>query len=245
MTATTGLMPALLAVQAEAPTLPKDAENPHFRSKYTPLDTIVEVIGPILNRHGLVWTTLPGRDDLGEPALNYRLTHAETGEVLEGTMPLLLVKPDPQGLGSAITYARRYSICAVLNLVADVDDDGNRGSTPQASSSYGKSNAREKPASDKQIALVRRLFTQNGVTQGMAKKLLGGAGVVVADGESARDACSRLQWPGVSDLIETLKNGALSSGEPEMPTPAADDFKHPSIEIEDDPFGAPAPEVPS
>jgi hypothetical protein len=44
----------------------------------------VETVGPILHRHGLVWMTLPGRDDRGEPALTYRLAHAPTGEVVEG-----------------------------------------------------------------------------------------------------------------------------------------------------------------
>lgn len=126
---TTGLLAALLAVQQEAPTLPKDKSNPAFKgSKYTPLDTIVEVVGPILAKHGLVWMTKPGSDAEGKPALHYVLAHAASGEREEGTMPLLLSKPDPQGQGSAITYARRYALCAVLNLVADEDDDGNAGS---------------------------------------------------------------------------------------------------------------------
>jgi hypothetical protein len=42
-------------------------------------------------------------------------------------MQLLLSKNDAQGQGSAITYARRYALCAVLNLVADDDDDGQQG----------------------------------------------------------------------------------------------------------------------
>lgn len=120
----TGLMPALLAFQAEAPTLRKDAVNPHFKSRFTSLDTIVETVGPLLVKHGLVWTTLPGRDEHGDPALHYRLVHAESGEALTGAMPLMLTKQDPQGQGSALTYARRYAVTAVLNLVSDEDDDG-------------------------------------------------------------------------------------------------------------------------
>lgn len=126
------LLDALLAFQREAPTLPKHADNPHFHSKFVPLDTIVERVGPLLVKHGLTWSTFPCRDDHG-PALRYVLAHPSTGDVLEGTMPLLLTKSDPQGQGSAITYARRYSICAVLNLVADEDDDGNSASAPAAS----------------------------------------------------------------------------------------------------------------
>jgi hypothetical protein len=124
---------ALLAVQAEAPALPKDKTNPHFRSKFTGLDTIVETIGPLLVKHRLVWITKPGRDELG-PFLEYRLLHVDTGEGETGRMPLLLSKGDSQGLGSALTYARRYALCAVLNLIADDDDDGNSA----APSNYGQ-----------------------------------------------------------------------------------------------------------
>lgn len=124
MSTTSTLQTALLAFQSAAPVLPKDATNPHFRSKYTPLDTIVETVGPLLTEHGLTWSTFPTRDEHG-PALRYVLGHAASGETVEGTMPLLLTKSDPQGQGSAITYARRYAMCAVLNLVADEDDDGN------------------------------------------------------------------------------------------------------------------------
>ena len=152
------LFSALLAVQQEAPTLPKDAVNKHFGNKYVSLDTIVEKVGPILGRHGLVWSALPGRDEHGDPALNYRLTHAPTGEMLEGTMPLLLVKADPQGMGSAITYARRYAICAVLNLVADEDDDGNSSSSDgQSSESQGSSRMGRTPATEKQKSFLNQL----------------------------------------------------------------------------------------
>lgn len=130
-TQSNNLIGALLAVQGEAPKLQRSAINPAFRSKYVTLDSLMEAILPVLNKNGLVWTALPCRDE-GEPALNYRLVHAPTGEALEGTMPLMLAKSDPQGQGSALTYARRYSIMAVLGLVADEDDDGNQASRPTA-----------------------------------------------------------------------------------------------------------------
>jgi hypothetical protein len=139
----TGLLAALRAVQNDAPALPKDKTNPHFKSKYTGLDTIIEKIGPLLDRHGLVWTALPSGTH-EQPTLSYRLAHVETGEALEGTMPLLLDKPTAQALGSALTYARRYSLCAVLNLVTDEDDDGN-----SASSGYGKPAKKPTPARGK------------------------------------------------------------------------------------------------
>lgn len=123
-----GLYPALLAVQAEAPTLQKTAINPHFKSKFVPLDVVTEAVMPILNKNGLVWMTLPGVTENGNPVLRYSLVHAETQESVEGAMALLPQKSDPQGQGSAITYARRYALMAVLGLVADEDDDGNAAS---------------------------------------------------------------------------------------------------------------------
>ena len=137
----TSLMAGLLAVQAEAPKIIKDQTNPHFKSKFASLDAVMEAVGPILTRHGLVWVTLPGRED-GEPVLAYRLVHAATGDALEGSMPLMLKSADPQGQGSALTYARRYSIMAVLGLVPDEDDDGNRAQKAsereQAGPPYGE-----------------------------------------------------------------------------------------------------------
>jgi hypothetical protein len=149
---TSNLMTALLAVQAEAPKLQKDKINPAFRSKYLSLDALMEQVLPVLNKHKLVWITRPGQDSEGRPVLSYELAFAvpshfpalppppkdggwsETKvtvlptEAIKGTMPLMLSKQDAQGLGSAITYARRYSLMAVLGLVADEDDDGAKAS---------------------------------------------------------------------------------------------------------------------
>ncbi len=127
---------AVHAFQAEAPALQKDKLNPAFKSKYLSLDALMEQVMPLLNKHGLIWLTAPNYIQVNggpetknvEPNLSYRLIHATSGEETSGTVPLLLSKRDAQGLGSAITYARRYALMAVLGLVADEDDDGNRAS---------------------------------------------------------------------------------------------------------------------
>lgn len=212
-----GLLGAILAVQGEAPTLAKNATNPHFKSKYTPLDTIVETIGPILYRHKLVWMTLPGRDDRGEPALTYRLAHAPTGEVLEGSMPLLLSKNDAQGMGSAITYARRYALCAVLNLVADDDDDGARA-TKQASR---PSNL----ATDAQKKRLRTDITRNSLDGQTMRALMRAAGFTISDAEKVNDAINRLTAAQASELIDTISQGAVKTGETDVPA-NPDEFRH-------------------
>ena len=132
--ATDTLAKALHAVQKEAPKLQKDSINPHFKNKYVGLDSLVPVVLPIANKHGLVILQPPSTVD-GAPALTTRLIHAASGESIEYTMPLLLDKQNSQGLGSAITYARRYSLMAVLGLVADEDDDGQAASRTQVASS--------------------------------------------------------------------------------------------------------------
>ena len=82
---------------------------------------------PLLNKHGLIWLTAPNFQAHGgeiQPNLSYRLIHAESGEETSGTVPLMLSKRDPQGLGSAITYARRYAWQSVLGIAAEEDTDG-------------------------------------------------------------------------------------------------------------------------
>jgi ERF superfamily len=122
------LAAALLKAQAAMPPLVTDSSNPHFRSTYLSLHGLQQAVLPVLNAHGLLWIAMPLENELGKPVLQYTLLHAETGESLEGQMPLLLGNQETsQSFGSAITYARRYALSAVLGLAAD-DDDGNAAS---------------------------------------------------------------------------------------------------------------------
>ena len=125
MTAGTGLMKALLAFQQDAPALQRDAINPHFRSKFVSLESLVAATVPVANKHGLVVSQFPTVIE-GLPGLRTLIIHAESGEYLEDAMLLMAAKDDPQGQGSAITYARRYALMDALGLVADEDDDGQR-----------------------------------------------------------------------------------------------------------------------
>jgi hypothetical protein len=222
-----GLLTAMLAVQAEAPKLRKDATNPAFRSKYTSLDSIVETIGPILNKHGLVWTTCPTTNEHGQPALQYRLIHAETDQNITGTMPLLLGKVDMQGLGSALTYCRRYALCAVLNLVADDDDDGHGASAPA-----GRTSQSDSP-SEKQLDYLKSLVTREKPSETVLRALLARVGADGVD-PTAAGWSKALNKAQVSQLIETFKNGVLPTGESDIPSDAPEFSRDPEIP-EDDP----------
>ena len=120
---TESIYTALLAAQREMPALQKSGINPHFRNRYVPLEELISAVVPVLNKYGIVLIQAPTYHE-GQPALQTILRC--NGESIEATMPLLCAKDDPQGQGSAITYARRYSLMAMLGLSADEDDDAEK-----------------------------------------------------------------------------------------------------------------------
>ena len=102
----------------------KGSENPFFKSKYASLPDILHAIDLPLIDSGLVITQFPS----GNHSLTTLLIHAVSGEYFQSTYEMKPTKDDPQGLGSCITYQRRYAIGAILNLNIDIDDDGNGAS---------------------------------------------------------------------------------------------------------------------
>lgn len=124
------LAAALVAFQAEAPKIALDSTNPHFKNRYASLAGIMEAVRPPLTKNGLAIVQQPTVLESGMPALRTTLLHS-SGETLSDVMPLAVDKPGPQALGSAITYARRYSALAILGLVGDEDDDANSAQPKQ------------------------------------------------------------------------------------------------------------------
>jgi len=114
---------ALAAAQREIGVAVKDATNPHFRSKYADLQAIDEACRPALTKHGIAIAQSPGYAD-GFVFVTTRLMHGETGEWIESTLHIAPGKHDAQGIGSAITYARRFGLSALAAVPAGVDDDG-------------------------------------------------------------------------------------------------------------------------
>jgi hypothetical protein len=117
---------ALAAAQAELTDPPKDSVNPHFKSRYADLATVLKTVRPVLSRHGIAFTQTTRVEDDGRMLLVTRL-HWRDEEVV-GYYPVSPTKNDPQGLGSAMTYARRYALQAIVGVAADDDDDGNAAS---------------------------------------------------------------------------------------------------------------------
>lgn len=125
---------ALVAFSGEVKSIAHDSENLHFRSQYTSLDHMIDETKPILAKHGLTVMQFPGGD--GDRITVRTMVIHNSGEWIESE-PLILkpVKLDPQGAGSAITYARRYSYAAALSLSLGDDDDGNSVSQQPGSKS--------------------------------------------------------------------------------------------------------------
>lgn len=100
-----------------------DSANPHFRSKFASLASVRNAVVPVLAAEGLAISQKPSVAN-GEVVVDTVLMYGNEREVSTLTMPV--AKADAQGIGSAITYARRYALMAVCGVVGDDDDDGNQ-----------------------------------------------------------------------------------------------------------------------
>jgi len=119
---TNDLVSALVKASAEIKTAKKDAENPFFKSKYSDLPSIVDACKSALLKNNLVVTQSTTLVN-GVTALVTTLHHT-SGQWIRGYYPVTAVKADPQAMGSAITYARRYALSAIVGVVSEDDDDG-------------------------------------------------------------------------------------------------------------------------
>lgn len=117
----TAIMPAFIKAQGNfAPAL-KSATNPHFKSKYVALDGVIDAVAAPLRDQGIAIMQMTDIED-ARTVLITRLIH-ESGEWLGSRYPVHPVKADPQGEGSALTYARRYALMALVGIAPE-DDDG-------------------------------------------------------------------------------------------------------------------------
>jgi hypothetical protein len=111
------LSAALLAFSQDFKDPAKDAQNPHFRSKFVPLGGAIEAIRPAARKHGLFISQPPGGRGV------YTIWRHESGQMQITWSEVPLEKQTPQGLGSALTYSRRYAMMGAAGGEGDVDDD--------------------------------------------------------------------------------------------------------------------------
>ena len=117
------LAAALAVFHIKVDVIKKDAKNPFFKSTYASLSNILDAIKIPLAESDLSFSQHP----MGENGLSTILMH-KSGEWIGSHFTMKPVKNDPQGIGSCITYMRRYALAAILGLNIDEDDDGNAAS---------------------------------------------------------------------------------------------------------------------
>lgn len=140
------LVKALLVVQAGITPVKRDSINSYYNSRYADLSSVWESCREALAKNGLC--VIQG-NSVG-PAANTLIVETllihESGQWIQSRLCLPLAKADPQGVGSAMTYGRRYGLAAIIGIVADPDDDGNAASAKNGNGNVRPMKPNERPA---------------------------------------------------------------------------------------------------
>lgn len=186
---------SLAQFQQEVVQPEKSASNPHFKSKYVPLDNVVKSIADTAPKHGLsyIQTSVTENDKAGVQTL---LMH-ESGEWMEFEPFLLPIgqKSTPQAVGSAITYARRYTLSSIFGIASETDDDGN------TASDNAKNNPVAGPvmATKESLSTLGKLVTQLANVTGKDVKELSNK-YNLSQSMTMEDA--KISWARLADAIE-------------------------------------------
>lgn len=144
------LAKALASFQEEVKQPMKDKDNPFFKSKYVPLENVVESITETAPKFGLSFVQWPLNDENGRVGVKTMVMHS-SGEYIEFDPVFMNAeKNTPQGAGSLITYLKRYSLSAVFGITSDEDDDANE-------SSGNNVQQQPKPATSKQVGTIKTM----------------------------------------------------------------------------------------
>lgn len=183
------LFAAVAKAQGEIEGAKKDSTNPHFKSSYADLASVRDVTREPLAKNGLAILQWP-RTTEGGVEIETILTHS-SGQFMSGVLWLPCGKFDAQGIGSAITYGRRYALMAVTG-VAPVDDDGNAavasggGSRPPAQRSQGWAGSHgDVDEADRGLTDNAPKFTAGQITR-MKKWLEGAHGTIKLTGQTVQ-----------------------------------------------------------
>lgn len=172
------LTKSLCEFQANVKQPEKDGTNPHFKSKYVTLDGTVKAICDCAPKHGLSFVQMPLSNDTGVGVVT-TIFH-QSGQYIEFEPFFLpLEKKTAQGVGSAITYAKRYSLSAAFGIVSDLDDDGNeaeqgapaykQNQQPYNQTQTQNSGGGVRLATEKQLGLINKLLSDISELRGITK----------------------------------------------------------------------------
>lgn len=117
------LAAALCKAQGEIAAADKDSENPHFKSRYADLASIIAAVREPLSKNGLCFTQSPST--AGSMVTVETTIWHQTGQYLKGYLSISCNDSRPQSIGSGISYAKRYALQSMLGVASEDDDDGN------------------------------------------------------------------------------------------------------------------------
>jgi len=189
------LAAALAKAQGQIEGAKKDSLNPHFKNKYADLASVWDACRAALSSNGLAVIQLPG--SAGKDVMVTTLLLHSSGQFIRSRYVMPVSQPGPQGVGSAITYARRYSLAAMVG-VAPEDDD--------ATAAVGRPPTRETFAKPETSPVLPPVA---GRTAQIKEKLAQRKIVDVKDGESEREAEARTQASAFERIRELGKRHGI------------------------------------
>jgi ERF superfamily len=189
---------ALIAAKRLFSPIKKDGFNPHFKSRYATLDAVLDAISHALATNGLLITQpIVVRGD--KQVLITILSLAGSWDTIESEMILPTVS-DPQKLGSAISYYRRYAICSLLGITADEDDDANTVTASPQSQALTVSNPHPKSvAADEE----RKAITVHDAIKSVGVKPAQALSICAAD--YGHENIRSLNWEQINFLCTKIK----------------------------------------
>jgi hypothetical protein len=183
----TKISQALVTAQAELGHAPTNGENPHFKSKYADLPSIIDTIRPVLAKHGLACIQRSMDADGGVKTQTVIL-HQSGEWIADDGLFVPAGKKDAQGFGSAQTYSRRYGMATLLGIAAGEDDDGNAAVKSQRQQTVEKP---AKPSDPRIAALSKRAEALPDDVRELLKKQIREARINMRD--ASDDDVARLQ----------------------------------------------------
>ena len=148
---------ALAHAQGEMTGATKDSKNPHFKSSYASLASVVDAVRAPLAKHGIAWTqrvTIDGTSVGVETILMWR-----DQQFGSGLIRAVAKDTGPQSIGSVVTYLRRYSLMATLGIPAE-DDDGESATRREEPSRADRPERKEQPAAKQEPTSAHPLDTE-------------------------------------------------------------------------------------
>ena len=177
----------MISVQSSLQPAVKDQVNPESQSRYATLNSVMEACRKTLIDNDIWLTQYPILGKTGHLGLVTKLTHVKSGQWQTSCLHMPLPQDDPQGYGSAMTYARRYSISALLGMITEVDDDGNaaskqkNSSSPDARATVTQSKTDNPPSADAALKAMPKL---DGVNYSIGQQ--NGQQCILANGDTYR-----------------------------------------------------------